>query len=86
MLARIRNRVKFGGHDVKQEDVMRRFRRSYDNLPIMIAKSDEVCLYDNSDPDLPLQRIAKLKNGTWWSELPSWAVKAIQKSNQFNQH
>ncbi len=85
-LARIRNRVKLGGHDVKQEDVVRRFVRSYDNLPIMIAQSDEACLYDNSDPDQPLQRIAKLKHETWWNELPSWAVKAMQKSNQINQH
>jgi len=85
-LDRIRNRVKLGGHDVKQEDVKRRFARSCDNLPIMIAQSNEVCLYDNSDPDRPLRRIAKFKHGNWWNEIPGWAVKAIQQSRKLDRH
>lgn len=84
-LDRIRNRVKLGGHHVEKEDVKRRFERSYKHLPIMIAQSDEVCLYDNSDSDQPLQIIAKFKYGSWWNEIPDWAVKAIKQSKELDQ-
>ncbi|MCY4228761.1 MAG: zeta toxin family protein [Gammaproteobacteria bacterium] len=84
-LDRIRNRVKLGGHHVEDEDVKRRFERSYENLPSLIARSDEVCLYDNSDPDQPLQVIAKFKHGSWWNETPGWAIEAMQQSQELDQ-
>ena len=85
-LDRIRNRVKLGGHNVQQEDVKRRFQRSYNNLPTMIAQSDEICLYDNSDSNQPFRVILKFKDGNWWNEIPDWAVKAIQQSQEFSQN
>jgi predicted ABC-type ATPase len=36
-LARIRNRVLAGGHDVPKSDVRRRYQRSFENLPIGIG-------------------------------------------------
>ena len=35
-LTRIRNRVLAGGHDVPEEDVRRRYKRSFANLPTAI--------------------------------------------------
>ena len=50
-ILRVRQRVLRGGHDVPPEDVLRRFRRSLDNLPEMIRLSDHAVLYDNSGVD-----------------------------------
>ncbi len=50
-ILRVRQRVLGGGHDVPPEDVLRRFRRSLDNLPKMIQLSDNAVLYDNSGAD-----------------------------------
>ncbi len=78
-LDRIRNRVALGGHDVPEPDVRRRFARSLANLPVAIARADEVVLYDNSDPDLPHREVAILATDTWWTAeiLPAWAFTAL---------
>jgi predicted ABC-type ATPase len=39
-LARIRNRVLAGGHDVPEEDVRRRYKRSFENLGIAIKRAE----------------------------------------------
>jgi hypothetical protein len=57
-LARIRNRVLAGGHDVPEEDVRRRYRRSFENLPIAracrpfhpVRQLDRGWLSPDSDP------------------------------------
>ncbi len=49
--ARIRNRVLAGGHDVPEKDVRRRYKRSYQNLPIAIKRADHSILFDNSTED-----------------------------------
>jgi hypothetical protein len=36
-LARIKNRVLQGGHDVPEKDVRRRYQRSFRNLPIALG-------------------------------------------------
>ncbi len=78
-LDRIRNRVALGGHDVPESDVRRRFARSLENLPVAIARADEVLLYDNTDPDLPHREVAIFMAGTWWTAevLPDWAAAAV---------
>ena len=50
-LARIRNRVLTGGHDVPERDVRRRYKRSYQNLPIAIKRADHSIVFDNSTED-----------------------------------
>jgi len=50
-LGRIRNRVLAGGHDVPEDDVRRRYRRSFENLAIAIKRADHVILFDNSTED-----------------------------------
>src|ERR1700745_1669047 len=47
-LARIRNPGVAGGHDVPQDDVRRRYRRSLKNLPTAIQRADHAILFDNS--------------------------------------
>ena len=50
-LARIRNRVLAGGHDVPEADVRRRYRRSFQNLPAAIRRAEHAILFDNSTED-----------------------------------
>ncbi len=80
---RIRNRVNFGGHDVPEADVRRRYKRSQDNLPLAISQSDVVRLYDNTDSERYFREIAMLANTVWTTSppLPSWAKIAIARSS-----
>ena len=49
-LRRIAARVRQGGHNVRREDVLRRFVRSWDNfLEIYRPMADRWSVYDNSD-------------------------------------
>jgi predicted ABC-type ATPase len=47
-LARIKNRVLRGGHNVPEQDVRRRYQRSFANLPLAIERADRTILFDNS--------------------------------------
>ena len=78
-LNRIRNRVALGGHDIPEADVRRRFGRSRANLPAAIARADEVCLYDNTNPDWPHREVAILTGKTRWvgEAVPDWAIVAL---------
>ena len=72
-LARIRNRVLAGGHDVPESDVRRRYRRSYQNLPIAIKRADHSILFDNSTEDgYRLIAILGVTGDRWFEPRPSW--------------
>ncbi len=74
-LARIRNRVLAGGHDVPQADVRRRFRRSYSNLPVAIKRADLSILFDNSTEDgYRLIAILGTTGNRWFEPRPSWVT------------
>ena len=61
-LARIKDRVAEGGHDIPVIDVKRRFSRSINNFfSLYIILSDSWMLFDNSNPVPKL--IAKYENG-----------------------
>jgi predicted ABC-type ATPase len=47
-IARVKDRVIKGGHDVAIEDQRRRYSRSFRNLPRALALADEAVLLDNS--------------------------------------
>ena len=47
-LKRVAARVSRGGHSVPPQDVIRRFKRSLENLPKAIALADKVTILDNS--------------------------------------
>ena len=77
-LARIRNRVLAGGHDVPEEDVRRRYRRSFENLPIAIKRADHAILFDNSTEDgYRLIAILSTTGNQWFEPKPDWVTFAI---------
>ena len=47
-IARVKGRVKLGGHHVPSIDIRRRFQRSLENLPAYFALADEFFLFDAS--------------------------------------
>jgi predicted ABC-type ATPase len=67
-VARVRNRVLEGGHDVPEEKIRSRYERSISFLPEMIMAADEVLIYDNSyektDPTLLFQKITDSKENS----------------------
>ncbi len=73
-LARIRNRVLAGGHDVPEEDVRRRYNRSFENLPIAIKRADHTILFDNSaEEGYRLIAILSTRGNQWFEPRPPWA-------------
>ena len=74
-LARIRNRVLAGGHNVPEEDVRRRYRRSFENLPIAISRADHTILFDNSTEEgYRLIAILSSTESEWLKPMPDWAL------------
>lgn len=47
-LARVRTRVKAGGHDIPEADIRRRYQTSRENLAWLMAKLASLRIYDNS--------------------------------------
>jgi predicted ABC-type ATPase len=77
-LARIRNRVLAGGHDVPEGDVRRRYQRSFENLPIALARADHTILFDNSTEEgYRLIAVLGPSESQWFEPVPGWA-----KANQ----
>lgn len=73
-LARIRDRVLAGGHDVPEADVRRRYRRSFENLPIAVKRADHTILFDNSTEEgYRLVAILSPTGNQWLKPRPAWA-------------
>jgi predicted ABC-type ATPase len=75
-LVRIRNRVLAGGHDVPEEDVRRRYLRSFENLAAAIKRADQTLLFDNSTEE-GYRLVATLSSteNHWFSTPPAWAAR-----------
>jgi len=74
-VARVKQRVAQGGHDVPDEKVHARFPRTLANLRAAIPIVDEAFLFDNSSYDTPYLPVAVYRNGTLVSQhppLPPW--------------
>ena len=72
-LGRIRNRVLAGGHDVPEDDVRRRYRRSFENLAIAIKRADHAILFDNSTEDgYRLIAVLSTTENQWFGPKPAW--------------
>lgn len=74
-LARIRNRVLAGGHDVPEPDVRRRYKRSLVNLPIAVRRANHTILFDNSTEDgYRLIGIFGDSGTRWFEAKPEWLI------------
>ena len=51
-VARVRQRVADGGHDVPEDRTRARWRRSLDNLPWFVQRADRLVVFDNSGEEL----------------------------------
>lgn len=73
-LVRIVNRVLAGGHNVPEEDVRRRYNRSFANLPIAIKRADHSILFDNSaEEGYRLVAVLSSSERQWFGPIPNWA-------------
>lgn len=76
---RVAERVARGGHDVPQEDILRRYERSLENLPSAIEKADKTTLYDNSGRRTEI--VGHLdKEAFRFRDPPDWAVNASDRA------
>lgn len=66
-VARVKQRVSEGGHDIPEDKIRNRYSRSLSFLPEMIISADEVLIYDNSyentDPKLLFQKLIEPGEG-----------------------
>ena len=77
-LARIRNRVLAGGHDVPETDVRQRYTRSFKSLAIAMERADHTILFDNSTEEgYRLIAVLGPSESQWFEPVPGWA-KASQ--------
>jgi predicted ABC-type ATPase len=74
-LSRIKNRVLQGGHDVPEEDVRRRYKRSFRNLAIALPRADHTIMFDNST-EVGYRLVAVLSSSEklWFEPIPAWAA------------
>jgi predicted ABC-type ATPase len=84
-LSRIANRVLAGGHDVPEQDVRRRYKRSFANLLTAITRSHHAILFDNSAEDgYRLVAVLGTTGNRWFEPKPSWITFSAQQiSNKF---
>jgi len=93
-LARVRSRVKAGGHDIPEADIRRRWDASRQNLVALMPKLARLYLYDNSaeaDPrsgKAPRPRLLlKMERGRIAAPVdvastPSWAKPVVMRALQ----
>lgn len=74
-LQRIENRVKHGGHDIREEDVLRRFAGRWEAVSKVLPYCDEAHFFDNFNGFV---EVAEYKNGeliTKGDKLPAWVME-----------
>lgn len=59
-IARIANRVRKGGHNIPENDVIRRYNKRFNMLVDVISYCDEINFYDNENGFV---KVAEIKNG-----------------------
>ena len=96
-LARVRSRVKAGGHDIPEADIRRRWDASRQNLVALMPKLARLYLYDNSaeaDPrsgKAPRPRLLlKMERGRIAAPVdvastPSWAKPIVMRALQLDE-
>ena len=91
-LARVRARVKAGGHDIPEADIRRRYDGSRENLVLLMPKLASLRIYDNSTEGDPVEGrrpkprlILHLEHGRIIApsdlrNTPSWAKALVAKA------
>ncbi len=91
-LARVRARVKAGGHDIPEADIRRRYDGSRENLVLLMPKLASLRIYDNSTEGGPVEGrrpkprlILHLEHGRIIApsdlrNTPSWAKALVAKA------
>lgn len=80
-LARIENRVRRGGHDIREQDVMRRFTGRWEAVSKVLPYCDEARFFDN---DNGFVEVAEYRNGeliTKGSKRPRWLQELTEHLN-----
>ena len=77
-IQRVRLRVSQGGHDVPDEDILRRYARSLAHAPEAMRLADEAVVFDNSGLDR--QRMLEVRKGriTWRTDPIEAPLRACQ--------
>ena len=81
-LARIENRVKRGGHDIREQDVMRRFAGRWEAVSKVLPYCDEARFFDN---DNGFEEVAEYRNGELiqkGSKQPRWVQELAEYLNR----
>ena len=77
-IQRVRARFSMGGHDVPDEDIVRRYERSQRNFASAAGLADESAVFDNSGEEIrPIAELAGLEVIWQAAELPAWAEKIL---------
>lgn len=76
-VARVQARVYNGGHDVPKEAIIRRYRKSLENIPRFVRICDICHVYDNTDTPFRLCRKHKGSITLYESEL--WPYEEVNK-------
>ena len=76
---RVSNRVADGGHGMPEKDIIRRFKRSHENLPKAIIKPNKTIFHDNSSPENSHETVANFTHDEYrlLKNAPDWAKDAI---------
>ena len=72
---RIANRVRKGGHDIKSEDVERRFNKRFESLDDIVPYCDKVVFYDNENGFVKVAEIIEGKFRYTNGYRPDWIVE-----------
>ena len=73
-VARVRNRVEIGGHDVPEEKIRSRHRRLWSHVAEAAVLCESAYIYDNTSASSPFREIAAFRRGAIVQRLPwpSW--------------
>lgn len=78
---RVRTRVSRGGHHIPQNDIDRRFQRSWDNFVDAALISDLIIVYDNAGIDDFFQPVLVAEPGNLEIDghAPEWLIQSVDR-------
>ena len=79
-VARVKQRVALGGHDVPEDRIRARYARTLTLLPAAIEAADDAALFDNSYGRPTIRPFFRRRDGavTVDPPIPTWAVAALK--------